>query len=358
MKKLLLLLAMASSAQGAEVTAEVGGRVQVDGVLYEEDRTELASGTEFRRARIAVTGTLAEQWGYKLEYDFANQELKDAFAVFEGWGAGKVQLGHFKQPFSLEELTSSRYITFMERALPNVFVPGRRIGAGYASYARPLGFAAGVFGGSTGDDNEDEGVGVAGRAVFAPELAADTLLHLGLAGAWMEPETTESATDSLRLRQRPESHLTGTRLVDTGVLENVENLQNYGFEIAWSLGSLSLQGEYVLSSVETRAGDFDFAGWYAYGSWFPGGEIRPYRDGVFQRVEANGAWELALRYSSLDLDDGAAAGGTQHDITLGLNYYVSPYLRFMFNVIRADVESGINGDEEPDIYQVRVSFDF
>ncbi|MBA3563184.1 MAG: porin [Gammaproteobacteria bacterium] len=355
---IIVWLISGASAPAAEITAEVGGRLHVDGALYDEDVTDLASGTEFRRARIFVEGALAEDWSYKLEYDFADEELKDAFAEFSGLAAGSLQLGHFKQAFSLEELTSSRYITFMERALPNVFVPSRRIGAGYENYARPLGFAAGVFGNGTGDSNEDEGVGAAGRLVFAPEVGEGGLLHLGLAATWLEPETTDPANDSFRIRQRPESHVTDTRLIDTGTLEGAKSMQNYGFEAAWNLGSLSLQGEYVLSAVDTSFGDFDFDGWYAYGSWFPGGESRPYKDGAFQRVEANDAWELALRYSSLDLDDGAVAGGKQDDITVGVNYYVNPYLRFMFNYVRADVEGGINGDEEPNIYQVRVSFDF
>ncbi|MGH8496914.1 MAG: OprO/OprP family phosphate-selective porin [Gammaproteobacteria bacterium] len=352
------LCLVCNTARAAEVTAEVGGRLHVDGALYDEDVSELASGTEFRRARIFVEGALDEDWGYKLEYDFADEALKDAFVEYGGLPAGTVQLGHFKQAFSLEELTSSRYITFMERALPNVFVPSRRIGAGYENYARPFGFAAGVFGGTTEDSNEDEGAGAAGRVVFAPELNEGMLLHLGLAATWMEPETTDPLNDSFEIRQRPESHVTDTRLVDTGVLDDASNMQNYGLEAAWNLGSLSFQGEYMMSSVETDAGDFDFDGWYAYGSWFPGGQTRPYKDGAFQRVEANGAWELALRFSSLDLDDGIVQGGTEDDITLGVNYYVNPYLRFMFNYVQADVEGGINGDEEPDIYQFRVSYDF
>jgi phosphate-selective porin OprO/OprP len=349
-----------ASIAAAEITVDVGGRVHVDAAMYDEDVTELGSGTEFRRARLLVQGDFDERWGYKAEYDFAEStaDLKDAFLQYNGLAAGKLKLGHFKQAFSLEELTSSNYITFMERALPNVFVPSRRIGAGYENYDRPLGFAAGVFGNTVDDNDDDEGIGAAGRVVFAPALGENHLLHLGLAATFMEPETTDAGTDGIRIRQRPESHVTGARLVDTGTLDGASSLQSYGLEGAWNAGSLSLQGEYMLSSADTDLGDFDFDGWYVFGSWFPGGETRPYKDGAFGRVEATRAWEFAVRYSSLDLDDGAVAGGKQDDITLGVNYYVNPHLRFMLNYVMAEVEGGINGDEEPDILQVRAAFDF
>jgi len=51
-------------------------------------------------------------------------------------------------------------------------------------------------------------------------------------------------------------------------------------------------------------------------------------------------------------------GGEEKNITLGVNYYVNPQLRFMVNYIRADIESGINGDETPTIFQIRASMDF
>lgn len=355
-------LALAGYARGAaaDITVTVGGRLHVDAALYDEDTTELGSGTEFRRARLLVQGDLDEHWAYRAEYDFAEStaDIKDAYLQYNGLPAGKLKIGQFKQAFSLEELTSDNYSTFMERGLPNVFVPSYRIGFGYDNYARPFGYAAGVFGDTVDDNDEDEGVGATARLVFAPELGGDRLLHLGLGATYTEPQTTDAGTDSFRIRQRPESHLTSQRLVDTGTLQAADSMQTYGLEGAWNMGPLSFQGEYMLSTVETDLGDFDFDGWYVYGSWFPGGQVRPYKDGAFARVEAQHAWEFALRYSSLDLDDGPVTGGEEHDITAGVNYYVNPHLRFMFNYVRADVEAGINGDEQPDIFEARAAFDF
>lgn len=343
----------------AEMTVNLGGRLQIDAAIYDEDITELGSGTEFRRARVEIEGDLDDKWSYKAQYEFADAgEIRDAFVEYGGLPAGSITVGNFKQPFSLEELTGPKYTTFMERALINEFAPSRRIGIGYANYDQPLGFAGALYGGTFEDTPQDEGVGAAGRFVFAPGLGEGMLLHLGLAALWQEADTTDIDTDVFRVRARPESHVTSARLVDTGELPGTNEIQSYGFEAACNVSSVSFQGEYIISSIDTDFGDFDFDGWYVYGSWFPGGEQRAYEGGAFQRTTAENAWELALRYSSLDLDDGSVLGGKQDDITLGINYYVSPYLRFMFNYVRADVEGGINGDEEVDLLQARVAFDF
>jgi phosphate-selective porin OprO/OprP len=55
-----------------------------------------------------------------------------------------------------------------------------------------------------------------------------------------------------------------------------------------------------------------------------------------------GAWEIAGRYSTVDLNDqvGAAtgvAGGRQTIYTLALNWYISRNVRLMFDYLRGDV---------------------
>lgn len=76
-----------------------------------------------------------------------------------------------------------------------------------------------------------------------------------------------------------------------------------------------------------------------------------------------GAWEVAARLSYLDLNDGGdIKGGQETNLTLGLNWYLNPNLRLMFNYIRAHVEN--RGTSPPvdkgnaNIFQTRLQFAF
>ncbi len=357
----------------------LGGRIQVDAAWYDEDNVDLngENGTEFRRARIFVKGKMYDVWNYKAQYDFAGNgtDMKDAYIGYTGFDFGKIKVGQFKQPFSLEELTSSKYITFMERSLPNAFATGRRIGLGAYNANKTWTWAASVYGREEGDDTDgDEGYGAGARVTWSPWNEKTKVLHLGGALAWEDPNDND-----LRFRARPESHQTSTRLVDTNDIPEPDDFYKWGLEAATVLGPFSLQGEYMSVAAQTDApgiDDPDFTGWYAYGSWFVTGESRKYKKGAFGRVSPTnpvgkggwGAWELAARYSSIDLDDGDTQGGEEDNITIGVNWYATKYVRFMANYVMVDAdpvtqESGLNiaageDEDEPDIFQLRAQIDF
>ncbi len=72
-----------------------------------------------------------------------------------------------------------------------------------------------------------------------------------------------------------------------------------------------------------------------------------------------GAWEVGLRYSHIDLNDEGISGGEEDNITVGLNWYLNPNVRMMFNYVNADLEdrAGIP-DGDADIFQTRFQIDF
>ena len=354
---LLATIGGMTAATSAEMTVNLGGRIHLDAAFYDEDVTELGSGTEFRRLRLFAAGDIDEAWTYKVQLDFADGDvaIKDAFISYSGLSFGKLKIGNFKAPFSLEELDSSKYNTFMERGMINAFAPSRRVGIGLANVRGTNTFNVAVFGDSPSDNGGDEGVGVAARYTTAPKLTEHSFVHLGAAVSFEEP--TETGSDGgVRFRARPESHVTSQRLINGGTIMDVSNITKLGLEAAYVSGGFSAQAEYINTSIDADGGDVDYDGYYVYASYFPWGGARPYKNGLFGRVKASNTWEFALRYSNLDLTD--TNGGEQNNITLAANYYVNPHLRFMANYIMADVEGGINGDEEPSIFQVRVSMDF
>ncbi len=265
----------------------IGGRIMNDwgffstGDELNEAVGPVVNGTEFRRARLYVSGRMYDRVSFKAQYDFAGGAagFKDVYIGIEKLpGVGKLRVGHFKEPFSLEMQTSSKYITFMERSLANVFAPERNSGMmiANAGMGKRLTWALGTFRDSDGF-GEASGPGnyaVTGRVTTSPWYAdgGSKLLHLGLAYSHRNP-----TGDTLHIRQRPEAHLT-TRFVNTGRFP-AESLDLVGVEAALVGGPASFQSEYIHNSVHQPGGaDLSFGSFYAQGSYFLTGEHRPYRD--------------------------------------------------------------------------------
>jgi len=344
---------------------QLGGRLLIDGAVYDSDVQSLGNGAEIRSARITLEGTVWNVWDYELEVDFAENavDIKDAWLEYREFEPIAIQTGNYKEPFSLEEITSSKYITFMERALPNLFAPSRNLGVGVRIWREQWTGQLGVFGeglDANEDREEDQGFGVTGRFTYAPILEEERLIHLGAAGSYRRT----GDNDVLRFRSRPESHVTNVRLVDTGDIVDVEDIARAGAEAAVVWGPFSLQGEYIRTHLDRDSGfsDLAFDGYYVYGSWFLTGESRPYDDekARFQAVLPKsivgrggyGAWEVALRYSGLDLEDEDIQGGEEDNLTVGLNWYPTRNIRFMANYIHADSER-LGMEDDPHVFQIR-----
>lgn len=336
---------------------QLGGRVEIDAVVIDDDKTDMNSGFETRRARLSFRGIIENDWLYKLGMGFEEDtiDLKDAYIKFKPLN---LSIGNFKTPFSLEEKTSSRFATFMELSLPNVFVPDRRIGVGYQPVLEDMSFAIAVYGQAADRGDEgDEGLGAALRFTLAPMNDRTSVIHLGAGVAHEAPE--DDTNSSVRFRARPESHLNDDRIVDTGDISDVDRINRYSLEAAMVLGALSLQGEYIKVDLQrdNNLPDLGFDGSYAYVSWFITGESRNYNSarGVFGPIRPDserGAWELALRYSNLNLNDADITGGEIDNLTLGVNWYANRYIRFMANYIKVDTDDNV-GDDDPDIFQLR-----
>ncbi len=357
---------------------KLGGRIMNDwAVIYQDDGLVNAdsnwiTGTEFRNARLYVEGTLFERLIFKAEYDFAGGDptFTDVFVGLLDLGPiDTTRVGHFKEPFSLEEQTSRRFITFMERALPNVFSPARNTGAGIQS--APLeGRMTWAVGGFSQTDSFGDGFGSAGNynlttrftglPVYADE--GERLIHLGL-GYSHQFRDTETITYS----QRPEMHMADS-LLDTGDILGVQNVDLFGPEFAWVQGPFSLQSEMIGASVQRGLGlpDLWLWGTYVEGSYWITGESRQYNTdrAAFDRVTpahsfdpGDGSWgafQVAARYSYLDLDDADIQGGEENDLTVGLNWQLFSNARVMFNYVHGWVrgQGDVNGG------QTRFQIDF
>ncbi len=315
-----------------------GGRIHNDYAFFSQDDEltaavgSIPNGTEFRRAEFYSEGIIYDSIEYKIEMEFAGGlAFEDVYIALLDLPIGTVRIGFDEEEFSMDELTSNKYITFMERSLPTIFKPGHSTGISVRNWYhdKRLRLTAGIFrdtgryGESTSADGED--FSATARASCLPIYACDgaRLLHLGVAGTYRRP-----ASDTLRYRTRPESHM-AFNMVDTGAL-TTEQMRMANVELAAVSGPLFLQTEYTVSMVDQAAGaDAQLWGYYIHIGCFLTGEHKPYDqgDGVFGRLKPlnnfvpgngcfGGAWEIAARYSVLDLNDEGILGGKLESYTV------------------------------------------
>jgi phosphate-selective porin OprO/OprP len=366
------------------------GKIDADGTMKNafpgiEDEKE---GIVFRRLEAYVLGTLWDRLDFKFEMDFANiREIKDIWMDFRKIPyLGHLMVGHFGQPMSLEDKISSGDTTFMEKALPVLaFPPGSDMGvmAGNTALGERMTWAAGAFmitgsfsdiGDARNRMSERLGTSLAGRLTYLPwyDHEGGYLLHLGLSYNRQFIDVRRSDSE-IRFSARPETYLTDHRIVDTGVFF-AEAVEMFNPELAWVAGPLSFQSEYLRTFIHSgETGNPVFWGWYVQGSFFLTGEHRPYNRqyGTFDRVRPKkdfspfkghwGAWEMAVRYSILDLSDRGIQGGNGKDFTAGVNWYLYPTMRVMLNYVQSVTQDRGNPPIDRgrlNIYQMRVQLAF
>lgn len=342
---------------------KIGGRIMNDWAWFAQDDSNevyygnIQDGTEFRRARIFLSGTVYKYILFKAELDFAGAAkagkevaMKDVYmGIADLPFLGTLQFGHQKEPFGLEVMTSSNYTTFMERGVSGASDPERNAGirAQNAFAEERVTVTAGVFrdtddGGRSSADGKYAGTA---RVTALPWFNDETggLLHLGGAYSYRNPD------GGVSFASRPSAHLAPNFVGAVGAADAVNLI---GAEGAFCYGPFRAQSEYVMSSVDSEdAGDPSFTGYYAYASALLTGEHYKYKksEAVFEGVEPKmnfrqdgtgaGAWELGVRYAFLDLSDQDIYGGEMTDITVGLNWYMAPNARIMFNYVNSSVEN-------------------
>jgi phosphate-selective porin OprO/OprP len=323
-----------------------GGRLQFDAGLFIQDKTRLGDGTEVRRGRIKSYGTVWNNWDYKLEVNFdpdLGVPVTDGWLRYSGYKPFTVTVGHQKVPFSQSSMTSSNWQVFQERALSDAFIDNeeqgrRRMGVAVASHGDMWNYSGGVFSGGLDDSNgEDEDFGTGHRIVFAPIAEKTRVAAIG--GSVIYREFNDQS--ELRLRARPESHVAGARLVDTGVLPTSKDIVMYNVETTMVAGRFHGQAEYTAAYVRRDGGqkDVDFYGFYVQAGVFLTGESRNYdqKSGKYKRVmpkhKTLGAWEIAARFSQIDLSNRDLRGGVQRDLTVGLNWWANANVMFRLNYV-------------------------
>ena len=352
---------------------QVGTLQQLDFAVYQDEPGyDLPDGSEMRRSRISVGGSFLKDWSYRAEYEFAGTTgVTDAFVAYNGYKPLVVTVGNFKLPFGMDALAADKSVAFMERAMSWGFVPSRAPGLMVSTSGANWTAALGAFGEPVATAQAgDESFSSVGRVTWAPLLGENRLLHLGLAAQVRNP--TQDTPASIAFRPESNQVPAAQRLVNTGNIADADLITVEGLELAWQQGAFSAQAEYTFLQLDRKTGSsLGFSGGYAQLAWTLTGEGRRYKAdrGVFEGVRpANnfgkdagwGAFEVAARYSTADLEDKDIRGGTEDNAALALNWYLTPFTRISFNAIkvldvdgRTGANAALNG-KEPTIFQMRL----
>lgn len=352
---------------------DIGSVSSPDGIA---DRG-LGFATELRRARLGAEGSVPGGFGYKFEVDLAEGSVEFADTILT-YRAGKglgLAIGQHNPFQSLEELTSSRFLSFMERAaFTDAFNFERRVGLSATYSAGDVIASAGLFTDSIADlgNDENDSRSIDTRLVYAPRVGA-AQIHLGASAHWRDNGDLDEAGATTRYRQRPFVHTSDTRFLATPALA-VEGESDYGLEAAAIQGPLHAAGEvhWLKADRTDPAGDPTFFGGYGEIGYYLTGETRGYKSGQFDRTKVLnpvgsgglGALQLNLRYDHLDLSDAGVNGGTQRGYAASLVWIPQDHVRFLINYGRLNYAGaavpaeGGNRDYSVDSIGARAQIDF
>jgi phosphate-selective porin OprO/OprP len=398
-------------------------------------------GWGFRRARLAIQGNVAPWTAYQIEMDFATAGRPSFFDCYIDQGnmdyLGNVKVGQFCQPFSVDSLTGFRNLTFLERSLPFLaFVPFRRLAiqSSVLSDDEDTALAYSVFrtgafnNAPLGDDRYATDFGDVGGYSFSTrmthllmydDLAADRYLwHVGGSYNFSQLGANDAVGSGVvgnagspkpfyQARTAPEfgqlgypemsqpfgAAVNGTpSFVDTGRYE-AEYFNLFGVETVYQAGPWGITSEYMATIVESVVGPVYYNGAYAQVAYRLTGENRVYdkKNGTLGKlvpfadfiplkrdgVAGWGAWEIAGRYSFVDLQNPTSldghyynavtntftttakpGNGVLQDTTLGLTWFLNVHTKVQFNWIHAMLDNTARGNSEADLFVMRFQVDF
>ena len=373
---------------GSEVSFE--GLIQGDMAWYDSDIANLSASSSdgrksdynLRRSEIVLKGKGPGNNEWVLGYDTSSQKWLDVNWKYKLSGNGNhfLQFGQFKQPNSLEELSSTKNNDFVAKSMiTNAFGMSRRVGVGYNVGDANWGVNASVFGRElTRNTKQGHGYGV--RGYFAPLNDKGNILHLGASyvGYAAEQANVGANTDDLaKFSAKPVD--IGNSLVSANI-DHADRVSTLGLEGLWVHGPFKLQGEYMRTNVSRNSGfdDYSADGGYVSGLWNITGESWGYKGGTpttpLPDEPGRGMWQLGLRYDTLDLNDGnpivvagvptgidGVLGGKINTLTVGVNWYWRSNFKFALDYVKAssnkyNLAAAGNIDDDPSAISARMQF--
>lgn len=362
-------------------------RLDVEGKMQEDGHSAygVVKGLdtwEFHRNRFGIKGYVTKQIEYEIEHEFTEHELtekditagitpksrwKDAYVNLRYMKNAQIQIGKFKVPFGLDQLTGVTHNDFIYRSLgANYLAPGRDIGAQVhgSIWKHGLEYATGVFqhDGDNARSKKIEG----GGTTFSTRVNGTPFRHLSSSSIGAIDVGTAFAISALSDDSfRPNGLRGRTVMTQDDFYESVYvkgHRRRWEADIDWTSGPASARAEYTWVSddrLKQSIGDQDLPdararSWYVSGTWVLTGEDkkRPLKAASPFVQGGIGAIELAIRYERMwfDSTSTAAEEGLRNPraetifpsgdqaLTLGINWTLNRFTKIQVNGIREHVE--------------------
>ena len=342
-------------------------RLQADAAVFFDEpgyADKIGNGMSLRRTRFAIKAQLDKNWYGEFDTDWTSgtPEIKDAIIAFTGLKNFEFKAGNFKENFSIQRNTTSRYLVFMERPMVTSLAPSRHLGFN-VRYANKFFWAsAGIFGpelkdseamGFMQDYNKDfgmnEGLSYTGKVVFRPINNPDASLHIGAAFSYRNPKTTgfkfkdfEELLDEgenpdiveaidngefgeldvigTSMDARNSTDINRKKYVNSGDLIGVDYETAWTIELAGHYKGLRYEAAYIARTAHMNEAvnkvvyaknpfsSYTGDGWYAQASYmlFGGSQSYDSNGAKYNRTTSGRSWgdlEVAARYQEMDLTD-------------------------------------------------------
>lgn len=352
-----------------------GGYAQADGkTFYDDAAHSLTDSFGVRRARLNIDGTVGKYIDFRIAPEFGNGSvsLYDAYADLKYQPYAVLRGGKFKTPLGLELLQTDTDMTFIERSLVSDLVPNRDAGFQiYGDFAGRVSYQAAVVNGTLDGANSDvdtnDGKDVVGR-VFATPFAKSGPQFLQGFGFGIGVSSGRQNGASLPSFKTTGGQATffsyGSGSGATAVTIAAGNRLRYSPQLYYYNGPFGLVAEYVesgqdISAVVNKATvlhDIANHAWQVAGSWLITGERKSYGRLTPSKGLENsnsghgfGAWELAARYTELNVDPAAFAlkfaditksAEAARTWSTGVNWYLNKNARLSFDYEQTHFQGG------------------
>ena len=363
----------------------IGGRLMLDYDSMDsghQTENKSFSDMEWRRTRINIKGSVNKHWSYKATYDFNSEKdtanLDEGYVKYDTKKGFTITAGKTKADMMLEQRTSSKWISTVERGLLNamnekvnylVGKPGDGAGVKLGFYAKEsrISGVISVFDAykNDSDDDNDMILHSTARLNYSPKMGKNEYAHFGISYGMADYKgETSKAELQLGIHQGDKTLLADAAAGD---------ITNLGIEAAYVNGPFSVQAEYFDNETELENGSkgYEWDGYYGQLSYVLTGETRGYKwkGAKFDKIKPKGkmgAVELVLRYEDISVDDAdegtVVANKVDLDRTvIGVNWYIANTVKFMANYSSVSMDNEVNPGgttEDLDSFQLRAQYAF